>query len=124
MSDRCGAVLIVEDDPDVRELLVRRFRRAGHRTVAVDSGEAALVAVLSERPDLAVVDIMLPGMDGWDFIRHLRAQAFTDTVPVYVLSVLDPADSAELPTVDGYVMKPFRSADIARLVHVIESRGN
>jgi CheY-like chemotaxis protein len=117
-------VLIVEDDPDVRYLLERRFARAGHRTAAVGSGEAALDAVDAERPYLAVVDIGLPGMDGWEFIRRFRALGSAGSAPVYVVSILDPDEDAEPPEIDGHVVKPFRATDIARMLQAIAPGGD
>lgn len=124
MTQRAGPVLIVEDDPDVRYLLVRRFTRAGHRTAAVDSGEAALDAAQAERPSLAVVDIGLPGMDGWEFIRRFRALGSAGSAPVYVVSIVDPADAVEPPEIDGHVVKPFRSTDIDRMLQAIPTGGD
>jgi DNA-binding response OmpR family regulator len=124
MNQRAGPVLIVEDDPDVRHLLVRRFTRAGHRTAAVDSGEAALASVDADPPSLAVVDITLPGMDGWEFIRRFRALGASGSAPVYVVSILDPTESAELPEIEGHVVKPFRMTDIDRMVQAIPTGGN
>ncbi len=119
-----GPVLIVEDDPDVRYLLVRRFTRAGHRTAPVASGEAALAAVEAERPSLAVVDIQLPGMDGWEFIRRFRALGLAGSAPVYVVSILDPREAPEPPEIDGHVVKPFRATDINRMLQAITTRGD
>ena len=116
-------VLIVEDDPDVRYLLERRFARAGHRTAAVASGEAALDAVEAEAPSLAVVDIGLPGMDGWEFIRRFRALGSAGSAPVYVVSILDPDSSGAPPEIDGHVVKPFRATDINRMLKAIPTVG-
>lgn len=124
MTHRDGPVLIVEDDTDVRQLLVRRLTRAGHRTAAVDSGEAALQAVDADPPSLAIVDIGLPGMDGWEFIRRFRALGAAGSAPVYVLSILDPTETGDPPEIDGHVVKPFRAADIDRMVQAIPTRGD
>lgn len=124
MTDSRGPVLIVEDDPDVRHLLERRFARAGYRTAAVESGEAALTAVNAERPSLAVVDIRLPGMDGWEFIRRFRALGSVGSAPVYVLSIVDPVEALEPPEIDGHVVKPFRATDIDRIMRAIPAQGD
>lgn len=124
MTPPLGPVLIVEDDPDVRQLLVHRFARAGHRTAAVESGEAALNVVDEERPSLAVVDIRLPGMDGWEFIRRFRALGSAGSVPVYVVSIVDPADAPEQPEIDGHVVKPFCGTDITRILQAIPTGGD
>lgn len=124
MSHSRGPVLIVEDDPDIRHLLERRFARAGHRIAAVDSGEAALAAVQVGRPSLAVVGIQLPGMDGWECIRRFRALGSDGSVPVYVVSMVDPSEAAELPEINGHVVRPFRAADIDRILQAIAPPGD
>ena len=124
MTHSARPVLIVEDDPDVRHLLERRFARAGHRTAAVESGEAALAAVNAERPSLAVVDIRLPGMDGWEFIRRFRALGSAGSAPVFVVSIVDPTEVAEPLEIDGHVVKPFRATDIDRILRAIPTQGD
>lgn len=122
MSTR-QAVLIVEDDTDVRELLVRRFTRCGYRAVAVASGEAGLAALEERRPCLAVVDIGLPGMSGWEFIKRMRAST-TGNIPVCVVSALDRPAGPDGLIVDQYVIKPFTVDDIEGMLNVIDKEGS
>lgn len=115
-------VLIVEDDADVRELLSRRFSRCGYRAVAVASGEAGLTALDQRRPCLAVVDLGLPGMSGWEFIARFQART-AGLIPVCVVSALDPTGEVGRPSVEGYVTKPVGAADIEHMLKIIEKEG-
>lgn len=108
-------VLLVEDDSDIRSLLRRRIERLGHRVVEAATGEAAISLARLHHPVLIVLDILLPGIDGWEVLRRLRADdKFTD-VPVMVVSILDDPESGEHPPVQGYVLKPFRTGEIDEL---------
>ncbi|MGH8973904.1 MAG: response regulator [Acidimicrobiia bacterium] len=108
-------VLIIEDDDDIRELLISRIRRLGYRPVAVSSAEAGLELAAAEVPELVVLDIRLPGIDGWEFLRRLRASPSTVGVPVMVVSIVDIDESADHLPVDGYIVKPFRATRIDQL---------
>jgi DNA-binding response OmpR family regulator len=107
-------ILVVEDDPDVRDLLSRRLVHLGHQVLAAGSGEEALELAEESPPSMVVLDIRLPGIDGWEVLRRLRSSPATSTAGVLVVSVLDPTDNH--PEVDGYLIKPFRIASIDRLV--------
>jgi two-component system OmpR family response regulator len=116
-----GPVLVVEDDPDVRDLLTRRLVILGHAVLAAASGEEALELATASPPALVLLDIRLPGIDGWEVLRRLRSTAATADAAVLVVSVLDPPD--DHPPVDGYLIKPFRITSIDRLVAGILARG-
>jgi CheY-like chemotaxis protein len=107
-------ILVVEDDEDVRDLLSTRLTNLGHQVLTAGSGEEALALAAESPPALVVLDIRLPGIDGWEFLRRLRSSPDTSSAGVLVVSVLDPTDNH--PEVDGYLIKPFRIASIDRLV--------
>ena len=107
-------ILVVEDDDDVRDLLTRRLTHLGHDVLVAGSGEEALELAGASPPALVLLDIRLPGMDGWELLRRLRAEPATAAAGVLVISVLDPTENH--PEVDGYLIKPFRIATIDRLV--------
>ena len=121
MIDR-GPVLIVEDDTDARRLMAERMHADGYRTVEAASGEEALRLARRERPCLVLLDLVLPGMDGWECLHALRELEGRDGVPVVVVSILDPAGEHE--AVDGYVMKPFRAARLETVVRSIVASNN
>jgi CheY-like chemotaxis protein len=86
-----ATILVVDDHVDSNEVLARAIRAAGHRVVTSYSGEGALAAVASERPDLVILDVMMPGMDGTEVLRVLRHNPATSTIPIVLHSVVaDP----------------------------------
>ena len=108
-------VLLVEDDLDISELITETLRRADLVVHAVGSGEAAVAHVDAHPVDLVILDIVLPGMDGWDVLHAIRDRPALGELPVLVVSVLDSSDRHVEPHV-AYLPKPFRPAELARLV--------
>ena len=96
-SDR-AAVLIVEDDPGTRESLRRTFEREGWATHTAEHGRAALERLDGLRPTLILLDLMMPEMDGFEFLESLRALPGGAEIPVVVLTAMDlsPEDRARL----------------------------
>ncbi len=85
-------VLVVDDHADQCTMLGRLLRYAGHDAMCVTDGAAALDAMRDRRPDLVLLDVMLPGLSGYDVLASLRADARTREVPVVMYSALsDPA---------------------------------
>ena len=90
-----ATILVVDDEPDVTSYLSTVLAARGYRTIAAASGAEALEIGARERPDLIVLDVMMPGMTGWEVLRRLRESALAD-VPVIVLSAREnPEDVAE-----------------------------
>lgn len=106
-------VLVVEDNADQRDLLRLNFERAGCTALLADSAEAAIVTYRQNPPDLAVIDLILPGMDGTTLIEQLRRDS--SGCAIVVTSVLDPTD---FPHSDGILPKPFTRAQVE---HVLAS---
>ena len=103
-------VLIVDDSPDNLELLARMLQDRGFRARPVLSGERALQAAQSELPDLVLLDINMPAMDGYEVCRRLKADATLKAVPVIFISAMDGAiDKVKAFSVGGvdYITKPF-----------------
>jgi CheY-like chemotaxis protein len=79
-------ILLVEDNELNRDMLSRRLSRRGYQVVEAIDGEAALALAASERPDLILMDMSLPGLDGWEATRRLRAAPATCPIPVIALT--------------------------------------
>ena len=107
-------VLVIEDDADVRDLLSGRLRTAGYDVVGVGTGEEGVARASVRTPCLGILDLRLPGIDGWEALHRIRANAQGVQVPVGVGSIVDPAASPD--TVEGYIVKPFRSSQIVEKV--------
>ena len=104
-------VLVVEDSDDQRELLRAYFERAGCAVATAHNAEDAIPAYQAESPELAVVDLLLPGMDGWALIRKLKVEQ--PDCSIVVTSVLD---SREFPEADAFLPKPFTGAQIIQVL--------
>ena len=113
---------IVEDDPEIRELESYALKSSGYETVEFAEGSSFFNALHREKPDLVLLDVMLPGEDGLSILKHLRSQSDTMRLPV----ILVTARSTELDTVrgldlgaDDYIAKPF---GIMELVSRVRAR--
>jgi two-component system alkaline phosphatase synthesis response regulator PhoP len=123
-------ILIVDDEEDIRELVELNLDREGYQILACDTGERALELVRSRKPDLIVLDLMLPGVDGLEVCKRLKADPNTGHIPVVMLTAkgeeADIVAGLELGA-DDYVTKPFSGkvlvARVRRLLrrHVDES---
>jgi DNA-binding response OmpR family regulator len=108
-------VLVVDDDPTVSDVVRRYLERAGHRVTVATDGAAALDAVTRHRPDLIVLDLMLPGLDGREVCRRLRSHPGTRDIPIIMLTALgDETDRVVGLQVgaDDYVTKPFSPREL------------
>ena len=115
-------ILIVEDDASVREAVALVLERAGYRVSSASDGTAAVAAVTDEMPDLLVLDVMLPGLDGFAVCKHVRR---TSTVPIIMLTAR--AETAAVVTAlelgaDDYVTKPFEPAELAARIRAVLRR--
>ncbi len=88
-------ILVVDDDPRNRKLLEAFLQADGYTVRACDSGASALSAVSEHRPDVILLDAMMPGMDGFETVRRLRAQPETRAIPVLMVTALDDAASRQ-----------------------------
>lgn len=104
-------VLVVEDDPRTAELIATYVQEAGIRPAWAPDGERALAALREHPPDAVILDVLLPGMDGWEVLRQIKADGQLRQIPVLVVSILDGAEGIALGAVD-YLMKPVRRDDL------------
>jgi two-component system KDP operon response regulator KdpE len=116
-------LLLIEDDSAIRTMLLRSLRERGHAVAASHTAMDGLQTALAERPDLVVLDLGLPDLDGKELLRMLRA---VSKVPVIVATARD--DEAEIVRVldagaDDYVVKPFTAAQLDARVRAVLRRG-
>jgi signal transduction histidine kinase/DNA-binding response OmpR family regulator len=106
-------VLVVEDDPATREVIRRTLEGDGWQVTEADNGRAALSAVASKVPDLILLDLMMPEMDGFEFVSELRRNEAWRRVPVVVVTAKDLSrDDRE--RLDGYVRRIFQKGEFSR----------
>jgi len=122
MSSR---VLIVEDEPDIRELVVHHLKREGYQVSAAASGEEALRQVQAAPPDLVLLDLMMPAMDGLEVCRRLRQDPATASLPIVMLTAkgdeIDRVLGLEIGA-DDYVVKPFSPKELLARVRAVLRR--
>ena len=103
-------ILVVEDEAPIQELLQFNLERSKYRVKVVDSGEEALAEAVKYRPDLILLDIMLPGADGLEVCKQLKSNPKTERIPIIMLTAL--CEEADIVTglelgADDYITKPF-----------------
>jgi DNA-binding response OmpR family regulator len=120
-------ILIVEDDRDIADLVRHYLVRAGHTAEVLGSGEQVLPRVRQRRPDLLVLDLMLPGFHGLEVCRALRAEPSTADLPVIIVTAraeeADRVAGLELGA-DDYVTKPFSPKELVARVAALLRRAN
>ncbi len=115
-------ILIVEDDPKTSDILRLYLEESGFTTRCISHGNTALRVATEHPPDLVVLDLMLPGMDGWSVCRHLREES---DVPILILSARQEEEDRLLGLGlggDDYVVKPFSPREIVLRVQAILRR--
>lgn len=113
-------VLVADDDAHVREVLARALRMEGLEVELARDGSAALTSALVDPPDLIVLDLHMPTLDGWSVATRLLAEPRTAGIPIVFLAErARDADVVRGRTLGGaaYVTKPFDVADLCELVH-------
>ena len=108
-------ILVIDDDRMMRDLYVEVLTRGGHEVVLAENGAEGL-ARLGQRPDLIVVDLQMADMNGYEFVKELRARDGRGTIPVIVSSGLGTGEYALRVGADRFLAKPFRSHELVALV--------
>ena len=118
-------ILVVEDDPDIADLIRHYLEKSGHAVQLLGSGAAVLPKVRAERPDLIVLDLMLPGLDGLMVCQALRADPLTAAIPIIMVTArgdeADRVSGLELGA-DDYVTKPFSAKELVARVSALLRR--
>ncbi len=103
-----GGILVVEDDPNAANLLRTHLESAGYQVSVAPSGEAGLALARQSRPDAILLDVLLPGMTGWEVLRHLKDDGDLHDVPVFIVTVVDERATAEAAGATDLFVKPVR----------------
>jgi DNA-binding response OmpR family regulator len=114
-------ILVVDDEPEIVQLVAKVMEARGHRVSIARDGQECLDQIAAERPDVLVVDLNLPKLDGFEVCRRLRADDKTRSLPIVMMTAafptLEDADRGLTTGADEYVVKPFLREV---LVHNIE----
>jgi DNA-binding response OmpR family regulator len=115
-----GRILVVDDDPRLLHIVEMYLSIEGYDVVTAENGEDGLREVETARPDLVILDIMMPGMDGIEACRRIRTNAETQSVPVVMFSALssdDDVERARLAGANHLITKPFNLVGLGSVVN-------
>ena len=119
MSEGAAVVLVADDDEDILLLVTARLRREGHEIVQARDGREALAAVRERRPDIAVLDVGMPGLDGLEVLAAIRDDPELANVRVLLLTAKAQEQDVRrgyAAGADAYMKKPFSPAELAKRV--------
>ena len=117
-----SSILIVDDDADIRLLLRLELSAEGHHIAEAVNGRDGLDAIAADQPDLVLLDIMMPQMDGWEVLKLLRVDEETAHIPVAMLSARTEAKDRVQGLQEGaidYICKPFSLAELLVKIETI-----
>lgn len=118
-------VLVVDDDPDIRELIAFKLEQMGHSVTSEKDGEGGLAAAMESRPDLVLLDVMMPKLTGIEVCQKLREEASTAGIPVILITAKAQEVDVErgfAAGADDYIVKPFSPRELATRVEAVLSR--
>lgn len=122
-----GTILIVDDESSIRELVKFNLQKEGYSIIETDNGLSAVTMAKTDKPDLIVLDLMLPGMDGLEVCRTLKGQQSTTAIPIVMLTAkdeeIDKIIGLELGA-DDYLTKPFSPRELVARVKAVLRRSH
>ncbi len=113
-------ILSMEDEPHLQRLIQYTLQTAGHRVVVAEDGEQGLALVREQPPDLILLDLLMPKVDGITVLKVLKADASTAHIPILIVTASAQRHEAERAITlgaDGYLIKPFRVTDLVEQVN-------
>ena len=121
-----ATILVADDEQDIRELVAYRLSRAGYTIIEARDGQEAFELAVDQSPDMAVLDVMMPRLNGFDLTDRLRHNPATQRLPILLMSAsVQEADISRgfAAGADGYLTKPFTPDQLLTRVRDVLSRG-
>jgi DNA-binding response OmpR family regulator len=121
-----ATILVADDEQDIRELVAYRLSRAGYTIIEARDGQEALELAADQAPDMAVLDVMMPRLNGFDLTERLRHTPATQRLPILLMSAsVQEVDISRgfAAGADGYLTKPFTPDQLLTRVRDVLSRG-
>ena len=119
-------LLYIEDEPEMIELVKLILARRGFEVIGANGGREGLEAIRSLLPDLVLLDLMMPDMDGWDVYQQMKADLATQKIPVIVITAkaqsIDKVLGLHIAKVDDYISKPFSPSELVESVDKVLAR--
>jgi DNA-binding response OmpR family regulator len=127
MNDQKQTVLVVEDDPLISEMVTKNLKLEGYRVESARDGEEGLLRVREITPDLVLLDVLLPKLDGWEVLTELREDPKNRDIPIIMLTALSDEGSKIQGLrggADDYVTKPFSALELMARVEAVLKRSD
>ncbi len=119
-------ILVIEDEADILEVITYNLEREGHKVISCRNGEQGLSRIRTDNPDLVILDLMLPGMDGVEVCRQVKSDPVTRAIPVIMVTAKAEESDIVLGLgigADDYITKPFSPKELVARVKVVLRRG-
>src|SRR5512133_3410950 len=127
-QDTARSVVYIEDDQEMIDLVVLILTRRGFQVQGAHGGRNGLEIIQKEPPDLVLLDLMMPGMDGWEVYQQLKASDATRSIPVIIVTAkaqpIDRVLGLHIAKVDDYIAKPFRPQELIDSVDKVLARAS
>jgi DNA-binding response OmpR family regulator len=123
--DSTPTILVADDEEDLRELVTYRLTRSGYRVIGAGDGQEALELAAERTPDLMVLDVMMPKLDGYELTRRVRAEAALRSIPVILLTARSQESDIDRGFevgADDYLKKPFNPDELVARVRAVLGR--
>jgi DNA-binding response OmpR family regulator len=124
-SDRTPTILVADDEEDLRELVTYRLSRSGYNVIGAEDGQKAFELASERTPDLMVLDVMMPKLDGYELTRRVRAEAALRSIPVILLTARSQESDIDRGFevgADDYLKKPFNPDELVARVRAVLGR--
>jgi DNA-binding response OmpR family regulator len=118
-------IVVIEDEPDIRDIIDYNLTREGFRVITSDNGVSGIQTVVREVPDLVLLDLLLPGLDGIEVCRRLKLDPATQNIPIIIVSAKGEESDIVLGLgvgADDYISKPFRPKELIARVRAVLRR--
>ena len=122
-----ATILCIEDEAEMIDLMRLMLEREGYRVIGAEGGEAGLERIREEMPDLVLLDLMMPGVDGWQVYQHLQTDRAFEDIPVIVVTAkaqdIDKTLGLHIARVADYIVKPFGSQQLLESIRRVLGEG-
>ena len=122
-NGKAQKVVFIDDDEEMNQLLQLFLKKNGYEAIGAKSGLEGLALIEYERPDVVLLDIMMPGMDGWEVYQRMRADEIMRTIPVIIVTckaqAIDKVLAMNIAKVNDYITKPFTPTALNESIHKV-----
>ena len=128
VTGKINHIIYVEDDPEIVDLVSLILTRHGYKVSGVYNGREGLEKIINEKPDLVLLDLMVPELDGWEIFQKLKSHESTSHIPIIMITAktqpIDQVIGLHIAKVDGYVCKPFHPQEILDCIEKVFAAQN